>query len=82
MAEIGLVDEVLETVANCGRGPLTWFERLPPEVQRELLQARAGFDPAKHQKRAFYRALKAAADRRGWSIAGEKQVTLWLANQR
>ena len=82
MADAGLVDEVLEAVANAGSGPLTWFERLPPEAQQELLRVRAGFDPAKHQKRAFYRALKAAADRRGWSIAGEKQVTQWLASQR
>lgn len=82
MAGAGLVDEVLEAVANSGAGPLTWFERLPDEAQQELLRVRAGFDPARHQKRAFYRALKAACERRGWLIAGEKQVTQWLARQR
>lgn len=81
MADVGLVNEVLEAVANAGSGPLTWFERLPAEAQQELLRVRAGFDPARHQKRAFYRALKAAAERRGWAIAGEKQVTQWLASQ-
>jgi len=82
MADVGLVNEVLEAVANSGSRQLTWFERLPAEAQQELLRVRAGFNPARHQKRAFYKALKAAAERRGWTIAGEKQVTLWLANQR
>lgn len=75
-------DEVLHSVANASPGSLSWIQRLPAEAQEELEALRRKFDPAVHQKRAFYRALKAAADRRGWKLAGEKQVTLWLAGER
>jgi len=73
-----LLDEVLEHVSKLQPGPVSWFDRLPPEAQAELLDVRAGFDLAKHQKRAFYRAIKAAGEKRGWHIPGEKQVTQWL----
>jgi hypothetical protein len=74
-----LLDEVLEHVSKLQPRPSSWFDRLPQEAQDELLKVRAGFDLAKHQKRAFYRAIKAAGDKRGWHIPGEKQVTLWLS---
>jgi hypothetical protein len=76
-----LLDEVLEHVSNSSSGVLSWFDKLPPEAQAELLGVRAGFDPARHQKRAFYKAIKACAERRGWEIAGEKQVTQWLSQR-
>ena len=79
MAKSSLLDEVLEHVANSQPGPSSWFARLPADAQAELLDVRAGFDPAKHQKRAFYKAIKAAGERRGWHIPGEKQVTQWLS---
>lgn len=73
-----LTDDVLGTVENYRPGPRSWFNRLPLEAQRELLAAREAYNPESHQKRAFYRALKAAAEKRGWRIAGEKQVSDWL----
>jgi hypothetical protein len=73
-----LIDEVLGGVANAAPGGVTWFERLPADAQEELEAVRQKFDPAIHQKRAFYKAIKAAAARRGWHIAGETQVTRWL----
>lgn len=76
-----LVDDVLSAVANHRPGTQTWFDALPPEAQQELVLARDSFDPAKHQKRAFYRALKAAAEKRGWTIAGEKQVIEWISRR-
>jgi hypothetical protein len=77
-----LIDEVLEEIANNQPGPQSWLHRLPPEAREELESLRQQFDPQRHQKRAFYRALRAAAERRGWQIAGEKQVTLWLIGER
>lgn len=81
MPKTSLLDEVLQQVSNSHTGPASWFDRLPADAQQELLEVRAGFDPARHQKRAFYRAIKACAERRGWDIAGEKQVTLWLSER-
>jgi len=82
MAKSNLLDEVLKHVENSQPGPSSWFDRLPAEAQAELLDVRAGFDPARHQKRAFYKAIKAAGEKRGWQIPGEKQVTLWLSDAR
>ena len=79
MPKTSLLDEVLEHVAKSQPGPSSWFDRLPPDAQVELLEVRAGFDPAKHQKRAFFRAIQAAGEKRGWHIPGEKQVTQWLS---
>ena len=76
-----LADDVLALVSNYRPGPPTWFDLLPPDAQQELLRARDSFNPAIHQKRAFYRALKAAAEKRGWKIAGEKQVNEWLSRR-
>ena len=77
-----LVDEVLGSVANKSPGGLTWFDRLPAEAQAELNAVRASFDQAVHQKRAFARAVIAAAEKRGWKIAQEKQVIAWLGHER
>lgn len=81
MSDGSLLAEVLEHVTNSQTGPSSWFDRLPPEAQAELLDVRASFDPAKHQKRAFYKAIKAAGEKRGWHIPGEKQVTQWLSGR-
>jgi hypothetical protein len=51
-------------------------------VQKELEAVRQKFDPAIHQKRAFYLALKAAAEKRGWQLAKERQVIVWLTGER
>ena len=73
-----LLDDVLSSVANHRPGQRNWFDRLPAEAQHELLAVRKAFDPAVHQKRAFYRALKTAAEKRGWQLVGEKQFSDWL----
>ena len=77
-----LIVEVLDAVANGQPGPQSWFDRLPQEAREELASLRQQFDPQRHQKRAFFKALRAAAERRGWQIAGERQVTLWLIGER
>lgn len=77
-----LADEVLSTCSNRRRGGLTWFEKLPPDAQEELLAARAAFNPAVHEQMAYYRALKAAAAVRGWEIAGRHGVIAWLLADR
>jgi hypothetical protein len=77
-----LVTEVLGSVRNGTTRNASWFDRLPLEAQAELEAVRQRFDPSIHQKRAFYLALRAAAEKRGWQIARERQVTLWLTGER
>jgi len=73
-----LVTEVLGSVRNgSGRNP-SWFDRLPADVQAELKTVREQFDPTVHQKVAFARAVIAAAQKRGWTVAKERQVMKWL----
>ena len=73
-----LLDDVLAMATKRRPGPPTWFDNLPPDAQQEMLLVRDSFDPSRHQKRAFFRALKAAAEKRGWTIAGEKAVVDWI----
>lgn len=79
---MSFADEVLKSVRNTSAGSPTWFDRLPQDAQKELDKVRAAFDPALHQKRAYARAVIAAATKRGWPIAAEKQVIVWLEKER
>jgi cysteine synthase len=78
MAKPALLDTVLGKVRNNPTGSRSWFDRLPPDAQAELLVVRNGFNPSLHQKRAFALAVIEAAKERGWEIAKEKQVIEWL----
>ena len=78
MAKASLLDEVLSTVANHTSGVLTWFDKLPADAQAELDVVRQQYDPRTHKKHIYARAVIAAAQKRGWSIVGEKQVIKWL----
>lgn len=78
MAKASLLDDVLSTVAAHTSTPLTWFEKLPPDAQAELDAVRKQYDPRTHRKHIFARAVIAAAEKRGWPIAREKQVLKWL----
>lgn len=78
MPKPSLLDDVLATVAAHTSGVLTWFEKLPPDAQAELDAVRQQFDPALHKKHVYARAVIAAAEKRGWPIARDKQVIAWL----
>lgn len=81
MGKASLIDDVLGNVHNgSGRNP-SWFDKLSPEAQAELNAVREKFDPNVHQKTAFARAVIAAAERRGWTVAKERQVVLWLTGK-
>lgn len=81
MAKASLVDDVLSTVASHASGVRTWFDKLPPEAQAELDAVREQFNPSLHKKHVFARAVIAAAEKRGWPIAREKQVLQWLESK-
>lgn len=81
MAKASLIDEVLSTVASHASGALTWFDKLPSDVQAELDAVRQQYDPKTHKKHIYARAVIAAAEKRGWPIAREKQVLKWLESR-
>lgn len=81
MAKASLLDDVLATVANHTSGVLTWFDKLPADAQAELDAVRQQYDPRTHRKHIFARAVIAAAEKRGWPIAREKQVLQWLESK-
>lgn len=74
----GLIDDVLGRVRGVKPGFKTWFDRLPEAAREELNAAKAAFNPAMHQKRAFAQAVMEAARERGWETAGINAVIAWL----
>lgn len=73
-----LLDDVLARAKGRKPGFKSWFERLPPEAQEELLAVRATFDPRVHQKNAYASAIMAACKERGWETSGRQGVIDWL----
>jgi 2-hydroxychromene-2-carboxylate isomerase len=81
-AKTSLLDDVLARTKNHRPGFATWFQKLPPEAQTELDRVRQAFDHAKHQKRAYAKAIIEAARERGWQISGPQGVIAWLEGRR
>ena len=77
-----LASDVLARVHNSKPGFVSWFQKLPPDVQEQLNQAKDGFDPTRHQKKAFAVAIMEAAKDRGWEISGVQGVLAWLNEKR
>ena len=77
-AKLSLLDDVLAKAQGSKPGFASWFERLPPEAQAELLIVRQNFDPRQHQKNAYASAIMAACQERGWATSGRQGVIDWL----
>lgn len=77
-----LLDDVLAKATNGRPGFGTWYSRLPAEARQELDAVRAAFDPQRHQKRAYCRAIIEACRARGWETAGIQGVIAWLNGKR
>lgn len=73
-----LVDEVAAAAKDSKPGFKTWFERLSPEAQAELLEVKRQFDHARFQKNAYAAAVIAACKARGWDVCGKQGVIDWL----
>lgn len=78
MPKRSTLDDVLSRLSDGMPGPVTWFSRLPPDVQEELNAVRDAFDPQRHQWRSYAKAIIAVAEERGWPVAGEQGVIRWL----
>lgn len=78
-----LADLIAADVATtCGKR--TWFELLPDEGRQEILAVRerlqsGGYGHAKRGTVA--RMLLQYCGERGWKVADEKRLALWLKNE-
>lgn len=77
-----LLDEVLTLSQNRKPGFGTWYSRLPEDARKELDAVRSAFDPQRHQKRAYARAIIEACQARGWETSGIQGVIAWLDGKR
>jgi len=73
-----LVDEVAAAACDSKPGFKTWFARLPPEAQAELLEVKAAFDHSRFQKNSYATAVIRACKDRGWEVCGRQGVIDWL----
>jgi len=80
---MSLVDRVAGRVAASRSGPRSFFERLPPAVQAELLEVRrrwqAGELPASASSLA--KALHEEAAAEGYELCGPQGLRIWLARR-
>ena len=78
---VALADAVRERVRGIKPGPRPWLERLPPDVQEQLLDVRRRFQSGEYgaaSAREVGQLVTDAAVEREWAVAGCKEVALWL----
>jgi hypothetical protein len=78
---VALADAVRERVRGIKPGPKPWLDRLPADVQEQLLDVRRRFQAGEYgsaSAREVGQLVTDAAAERGWSVAGWKEVSLWL----
>jgi hypothetical protein len=73
-----LADEVLSVVVNRKSGYPCWCDRLPEPYRQQFEDVRDRYDPQKHQKSAYARAIIAVATKHGLKPPTEQQVIKWL----
>ena len=79
----GIVSDVdsLITSQPVFRGLPTWFDRLPPSAQAELLLVKTKYNEGGYpcvSKRAIARAVISVANERGWAVSKAQGVISWL----
>ena len=78
---VALADAVRERVRGIKPGPRKWIERLPSDVQEQLLDVRRRFQAGEYgaaSAREVGQLVTDAAVEREWAVAGCKEVALWL----
>lgn len=76
-----LADAVRERVRGIRPGPKPWIERLPPDVQEQLLDVRRRFQSGEYgsaSAREVGQLVAETAAERKWIVAGCKEIALWL----
>jgi hypothetical protein len=75
---VALGDEIVSVLQ--ANPAVTWFARLPPEAQEELLAVRSRFQSGGYAARRHQvaTALVSIAGKRGWNLPTESTVSKWL----
>jgi hypothetical protein len=75
-----LTDDIRRGVAAAKKGPASWFSKLTPDIQQELLQVRADFLEGKIEgtRTALARSIHAALSGRGLITVTRSEVMRWI----
>lgn len=79
---VSLADEVLSHARAVRRGPVTWFERLPSDVQAELEALKRRLNAGELgdlTKNALAKGLEQSLRSRGLLTVRIQEISRWLA---
>ena len=77
---VGLLDDVRESLPSVFRGIRPWYERVAPEHREELAALKAAWKEGKlgSQKKPLARTIAAKLRERGIATIGTQGVLAWL----
>jgi hypothetical protein len=76
-----LVDRLKALPPQRKHGPKTWLERLPPDVAREVVEAKAAWRAGEFERSGRSLAAEIHEDitSRGFNICGMERLREWLS---
>jgi hypothetical protein len=77
---ISLTEEIRRGAVAVKKGPASWFCRLTPDIQQELIQVRADFLSGKMEgtKTALARGIHGALSGRGLITVTRSEILRWV----
>jgi len=77
---LSLTEEIRRGAVDAAKGPASWFSKLTPDIQQELLQVRADFIEGKMEatKTALARGIHGALSARGLITVTRSEVMRWI----
>lgn len=77
---ISLTEEIRRGAVAAAKGPASWFSKLTPDIQQELIQVRADFLSGKMEgtKTALARGIHGALFGRGLITVTRTEVLRWV----
>ena len=78
--KLSLTDEIRRGAVEAAKGPASWFSKLTPDIQQELIQVRADFLSGKMEgtKTALARGIHGALFGRGLITVTRSEVMRWI----
>ena len=77
---VSLTEEIRRGAVEAAKGPASWFSKLTPDIQQELIQVRADFLGGKMEgtKTALARGIHGALFGRGLITVTRSEVMRWI----